>query len=113
MERNEEILGIETQLAEGDGLTYERFLTADALVIVPGAAMTREETVAAMAESPGWLRVRLIDPAFSDLAEDLVMLSYEFRGERANMKYEARLTSIYRRTPDGWRMAFHQQTPAP
>jgi ketosteroid isomerase-like protein len=113
MDRNEEIIGIETQLAEGDDSTYDRFLTDDALVIVPGAAMTKRETVAAMATSPGWLSVRLAEPTFTDLAPDLVLLSYEFRGKRADMQYEARLTSIYRETPEGWRMAFHQQTPEP
>lgn len=113
MERDEEILGIETQLAEGDDSTYERWLAADALVIVPGAAMSKAETVAAMAQSPGWMRVRLADPTFAELGDDLVLLSYDFRGVRAGTAYEARLSSIYRRTAEGWRMAFHQQTPAP
>ncbi len=113
MERNDEIMAIETQLAEGDDSTYRRYLAGDALVIVPGAAMTKEETVAAMAESPGWISVRLEDADFADLAAGLVLLSYDFHGERANMKYDARLTSIYRETPEGWRMAFHQQTPDP
>jgi ketosteroid isomerase-like protein len=113
LNRNEEIIAIETQLAGGDDSTYERYLTDDAVVIVPGATMTKAKTVAAMADSPGWLSVRLSSASFVDLAEGLVLLSYDFRGERADMEYEARLTSIYRETPDGWRMTFHQQTPAP
>jgi hypothetical protein len=112
VDRDDEIMAIETELAEGDDSTYERYLTGDALVIVPGAAMSKAETVAAMAESPGWLSVRLVGPAITDLAPGLVLLSYDFHGKRAEMEYDARLTSIYRETPEGWRMAFHQQTPA-
>ena len=112
MERNEEILAIETQLASGDDSTYERFLTEDALVVVPGAAMDKAETVAAMADSPGWLCVKLEGPTFLEIGDDHVLLSYDFHGERSQKTYAARLTSVYRRTPEGWRMTFHQQTPA-
>jgi hypothetical protein len=113
VERNQEIMAIETQLAEGDGSTYERYLTDDAIVVVPGASMTKQETVAAMADSPGWLCVRLVGASFRELADGVVLLSYDFHGERSQMEYDARLTSIYRRTEEGWRMAFHQQTPGP
>src|SRR5690349_15798646 len=83
MRRNEEILAIETQLASGDDSTYERFLTEDALVIVPGAAMSKAETVAAMADSPGWLCVKLEGPTFLEIGDEHVLLSYDFHGERS------------------------------
>jgi hypothetical protein len=113
MERDEEIMAIETLLAEGDDSTYDRYLTEDALVIVPGAAMDKAETVAAMAGSPGWRRVVLAGQGFTELAPGVILLSYVFQGDRSEKRYEARMSSIYRETPDGWRMAFHQQTPAP
>jgi hypothetical protein len=57
--------------------------------------------------------VRLTSPSFVALSEDQLLVSYDFSGERSGETYDARMTSIYRRTDAGWRMRFHQQTPAP
>jgi ketosteroid isomerase-like protein len=113
MSDEEEILAIETELAQGDDSTYVRYLTDDAIVIVPGMTLTKDECVEAMAASPGWLSVRLTSPEFIPLGGDQVMVTYEFEGERSGETYDARMTSIYRRTGDGWRLRFHQQTPSP
>jgi hypothetical protein len=113
MSTEEEILAIETELAQGDDSTYRRYLADDALVIVPGGTLTRDECVEAMAASPGWLSVRLTSPSFVTLSDDQVLVSYDFFGERSGETYDARMTSIYRRAGDGWRLRFHQQTPAP
>ena len=61
-ELTQTLLALERELAEGDGDTYRRLLTDDAVVVVPGMSLTKAETAEAM---------------------------------------------------DGWRMAFHQQTPLP
>lgn len=105
------ILSIERELAEGDDETYRKYLTDDALVVVPGASMSKDETLDAMSESPGWGAVSLDDPDFFDLADGVVLLSYSFHGERGGSSYDATLSSVYVEAGDGWRLAFHQQTP--
>ena len=50
----EKLIGLERDLAAGGGEEYRRALSKDAVVIVPGATMGKEETIAAMEESEGW-----------------------------------------------------------
>ncbi|MEA2444104.1 MAG: hypothetical protein QOJ12_1396, partial [Thermoleophilales bacterium] len=44
----DELLKIERELGGGTGDTYRRHLTEDAVVVVPGAAITREQTAFAI-----------------------------------------------------------------
>ena len=47
------------------------------------------------------------------LSDDSVIISYECRAKRKNGEpYHALVSSGYRKRPDGWKLAFHQQTPA-
>lgn len=107
-----DLYAIEEELASGDGDVYDRHLAADALVVVPGAVLDREGTVAAMDASPGWDEFSLDERGVSELADDAALLTYRFHGRRGEDIYEAILASAYRRDPDGgWKLAHHQQTP--
>ena len=112
MELKETLLALERELAAGDGETYRRLLTADARVVVPGQALTKDETAQAMDASPGWDTFTLDDEAVIPLGEDAALLTYRFSGRRgSDFEYTALMGSVYVRGNDGWRMVFHQQTP--
>jgi uncharacterized protein DUF4440 len=105
---------IEEELAAGSVDAYRRHLAKDALVIVPGQALDRDETVAAMNASPGWTETSLTDRRALEMAEGVTAITYRFCGKRGGgFSYEALMTSVYSRTPEGWRLRLHQQTPLP
>lgn len=106
----EELIELERELAAGGGEEYRRTLRDGAVVIVPGAAMDKETTVAAMEESEGWDEFSLDSPRLLELGDGAAALTYTFRGRRGDSEYEAVLTSVYVDGPDGPRLALHQQT---
>ncbi len=107
----ERLFGVERELATGGGDAYRRHLAADAVVIVPGQTLGREEVVAAMDASPGWDEVHFEDRRLRALGERAALLRYRFAGRRGETRYEAEMTSAYVEEGDGWRLVHHQQTP--
>jgi hypothetical protein len=106
------LTALERELADGDGDTYRRLLVDDAVVVVPGASLTKEQTAEAMDASPGWDAIDLADERVIRLADDVALLTYRFSGHRGDdFAYTALMGSVYVRGGDGWKMAFHQQTP--
>lgn len=107
----DKLLAIEHALAAGTGDTYRERLRDDAVVIVPGQALTLEETAAAMDASPGWDTFALDDARVLALGETAAVLTYRFTGRHGEDTYSALMTSAYGRDGDGWRLVLHQQTP--
>jgi hypothetical protein len=132
----EALVAIECELAGGDGDAYRRHLRDDALVIVPGQQLTKDETIAAMDASPGWDEFTIEDERVLALGDTAAVLSYRFTGRRGEgidadaerraggeeddsprrgrhgFTYSAWMSSAYARTDGGaWRLALHQQTP--
>jgi Domain of unknown function (DUF4440) len=106
------LLELEHELATGGGDTYRRLLRPDAIVIVPGQALDAEATARSIDESPGWDEVALEDGRVLELADGVALLTYRFSGRRGeDFAYAALMTSGWTRGDDGWRLAFHQQTP--
>jgi hypothetical protein len=109
---HDDLLAIEEELGTaGSGDVYRRRLDDDAVVIVPGAVLDRETCAAAMDESPGWDEHALDDARTIALADDAALVSYRWRSRRGDQRYEAVMSSAYRRRPEGWRLVLHQQTP--
>ncbi|KRD42883.1 hypothetical protein ASE38_00880 [Cellulomonas sp. Root930] len=107
----DELMAIESDLARGRGVAYERVLHADALVVVPGAVLTRDECVRAMDASPGWDEVELGEPHLVE-SRTTATVVYPFVGRRRSTTYRATLSSTYARDDSGrWRLLLHQQTP--
>ena len=112
-DRAPSILAIERELAAGDGSTYERHLTDNAIVIVPGAVLDKPATVAAMNQSAGWDELAMSEEQVIALGEDALALSYKFAGRRGESEYAAFLSSVYVRSGGEWKLSLHQQTPLP
>ena len=73
-----------------------------------GALVRRAEVLEALRAAPGFDGPRTIrDFAARALSDDLVLVRYDVP------ESATRRSSIWRRTTDGWRMAFHQGTPIP
>jgi len=113
-EMAQQLLRIEHELARGDGATYERHLAEEAQVVIPGDTLDRAATVEAMDASEGWDEVSIGEEEVRELAPDVALLTYLFRGRRGHDHYAATLSSAYVRDGEGcWKLAFHQQTPHP
>ena len=106
-----ELLEIEEELAGGSGAEYERRLAEDAVVIVPGRALGKNETVSAMNESPGWEEFRIAGARVIEPRPGIAVLTYRFDGRRGNAHtYAALMSSIYSSANGEWRLLLHQQT---
>jgi hypothetical protein len=112
MDVTQTLYELERELGGGTGETYRRLLTEDAVVVVPGARMSKEQTAQAMDASPGWDEIVFEDTSSVRLTENAVLLTYRFTGRRGDeFVYAALMGSVYVNREGGWRMAFHQQTP--
>ena len=112
MGTTEALFELERELGGGDGDTYRRLLTDDAVVVVPGQVLDKAATAAAMDASPGWDSLVFDDERCAMLGDGVAMLTYRFTGRRGDdVEYRALMGSVYVHAADGWRMAFHQQTP--
>jgi hypothetical protein len=110
----EELLSIERELAAGSGDSYRRFLTDDAMVIVPGMVLDREGCASAIDSGPRWDAWTISDERLLELAPDVAVLTYRWRSKRGETSYLAAMTSVYtKKKGDGWRLVLHQQTPEP
>lgn len=112
MDVSESLFALEYELGDGDGDTYRRLLTEQAVVVVPGARMTKAQTVDAMNGSPGWDEIMFTEERCIRVADDVALITYRFTGRRGDgFEYVALMSSVYVATEEGWRMTFHQQTP--
>ena len=108
----DQLLSIERALGGGTGDTYREHLTDDAVVVVPGAAIDREQTAFAIDSTPGWDEFEITDERVVELGEGTALISYRWSSRRGDETYEALMSSVYVRQQDGeWKLALHQQTP--
>jgi hypothetical protein len=107
----DELLRIERELGAGSGDTYRKHLTEDAVVVVPGAAITREQTALAIDATPGWDEFEITDERVVPLTDDSAILTYRWSSRRGDETYEALMSSVYVNRDGEWKLALHQQTP--
>lgn len=108
----EELLGIENALADGGADQYRMHLAEDAVVIIPSEALSKDDTVAAREQGPGWDEFSMNEPRLLEIGDDGAVLTYRFTGRRGEeQSYEALMTSAYSRNEGSWKLVLHQQTP--
>jgi hypothetical protein len=101
-------------LADGTGTDfYRRVLTADARMLLPGAGVLgRDAILASIAQVPPWSWFRIDAPQVLPLTPDSAIVTYQATAQRAGQPvYTALMSTVYVNRVDGWKMAFHQQTP--
>lgn len=107
----DDLRALERELAEGDGDVYRRLLADEAVVIVPGARLAKEECAAAIDAAERWDELALADEQAVPVGADAALLTYRFDGRRGEQRYAALMSSVWVRRDSGWRLALHQQTP--
>jgi hypothetical protein len=112
MSLEEDLLAIETELWMGGPEAFLRHTDEQCLVVFAEMAgkMSREE-VAKTAEKGRWKAVKMQRRGLAKLTDASVVISYECNAERkSGQPYHALVSSGYTHRPDGWKLAFHQQT---
>lgn len=98
---------------------YGGLMTTDALVVVPGMVLDRDQTLASWEGVPAWTEYALANERVVPLGPAARLVTYEVSATRPGDQgpYRAHLTSVYvaeeGTTSERWRLAFHQQTPVP
>ena len=97
-----------------DGDWYRKNCTNDALFVLPGMVLDREQCADAIAKNDvSWVDYAIEDARLVLLGSDSAVLTYRCsaRREGDNAPFMALISSAYVQRDDSWLLAFHQQTP--
>ncbi|MFB1295428.1 nuclear transport factor 2 family protein [Mycobacterium sp. pW049] len=101
-------------LCDGSGdAFYGALMTDDAvMVLANGMVMDRATVVAALGQSPPWARYEITDVRLIELSGDTAALVHTGTGWRdgEGEPFVGAMSSVYCRTPDGWKLALYQQS---
>ena len=82
------------------------------LLPAPAGLMGRADSLQAIAQAPRWTEAAFSGTQTLQPADGLVLLVYAVEARRdGQAPYRAWCSSTYLRTPAGWRLLLHQQTP--
>jgi hypothetical protein len=91
---------------------YGEVLDDDVVMLLPGGIVLDERGAALDAMSgPPWSAHHLEHLGEHRPTADTGLVTYGVVATRGELEYSALVSSLYVRRDDGWRMAFHQQTP--
>ena len=101
-------------LAAGHGAAYYRqHLAANAVMAFPFGVLTREGALEAMEAAPPWEHFEIQNPRVVALGDEAGVVVYSVVAKRAGDEpYAAVISSTFVRDQDGWKLAFHQQSPS-
>ena len=108
----EEHAGWKAILAGHGGDHYARAMTRDALMIVDGAVLGRDDVSASFAGVAPWDSYEIHEPAIVRLGDHAGVVAYRAVTRRGGDTVELRMSTTYLYGGGSWRVAMHQQTPA-
>ncbi|MCP2031434.1 hypothetical protein L1277_001525 [Okibacterium sp. HSC-33S16] len=108
----EEHEGWKAILAGRGGEHYARAMTRDALMIVEGAVIGRNEVIAAFSAAAPWESYEIHEPALIRLGDRSGIVAYRAVATRGGNTVELRMSTTYLYGGGAWHVAAHQQTPA-
>jgi hypothetical protein len=95
------------------GAYYRRHLADNALMAFGFGVISREQAIEAMETAPPWAEFELRNPRVVALTDDSGVVVYSVVARREGEEpYSAVVSSTFVREGGGWKLAFHQQTPA-
>jgi hypothetical protein len=117
----DELLDLErlgwASLCTGTGSDYYgSLMTRDGvMVLAHGMVLDREAVVASLREAPAWDRYEIANARLVDVGSEGAALVYTARAFRDgdDAPFVALMSSVYRRSAAGWRLALYQQTVVP
>jgi hypothetical protein len=78
----------------------------------PSGTLTREDAFEAMEAARPWARFEIRDPHVVELGHGSGVVVYSVLAwRRGDEPYAAVVSSTFVRDHDGWKLAFHQQSP--
>ena len=91
---------------------YREVLDDEVVMLLPGGLLLddRDGIIESMS-GPPWTSHRLSDLAERRPTPDTALVTYGVVAHRGDVEYSALVSSLYVRREQGWRLAFHQQTP--
>lgn len=100
-------------LAGRGGDYYQRTMTDDALLIVPGAVLGRDQVRTALSAAAPLDRYELHEPAVIRLGEHAGVLVYRSTTWRGDETTDLRMSTTYlfNENNGGWSIAAHQESP--
>ena len=111
----QELLGYEEGFwtAEGRAAFFREHLAGDTEMVYPTGIMDEEAVIDSVDEQPPWTSVRMDHVSLVRLRDTAAVLIYRAEAERGSgQPYACYASSVYvRDDDDGWRLAFHQETP--
>jgi hypothetical protein len=113
MSLENDLLAIEDHFWTGGPEAYQRYADAECLVAFSElAGVMSNRDIAKSAEKARWKDVSLKRKGIVQLSDTAAVITYECRAERKEgQPYHALVSSGYVKRLDGWKLAFHQQTP--
>jgi hypothetical protein len=113
MSLESDLLRIEDNFWTGGPEAYRRHADEQCLVAFSELAgvMSRDD-IAKSAEKGRWTDVSLKHKGMAQLSDTSAVVTYECNAKRKDgQPYHALVSSGYIKRPEGWKLAFHQQTP--
>jgi len=82
------------------------------MMLLPGGIVLDERSriIESVSGRP-WSSYALQNLRTTELTPEAAIVTYGAVAERDGEKYSALMSSLYIRRTDGWKLAFHQQTP--
>ncbi|MBC7291297.1 MAG: DUF4440 domain-containing protein [Actinotalea sp.] len=109
-----EVRGWEALSTDPDTATafYRDVLDDDVVMLLPGGLELAgaDAVLPTMAGAP-WEGFALAGPTVRRPADGVALLTYRVTARRDGTVYDALISSLYVRRPEGWRLALHQHTP--
>ena len=94
------------------GRFYGEILDETVTMLLPGGLVITDRATALASLRPGsWESFELTDLRVTQPSTDVGLVTYAATAQRGGTRYSALMSSLYVWRPEGWRLAFHQQTP--
>lgn len=116
MALEDDLFALEERFWPGDAAFYRTHLDERCVVAFTemAGAMPKEQIAGMIKEGQRWRELTLVRKGFYQPTADVAILTYEMTAARdSGAPHHAHVSSVYVRRGDGWKMAFHQQTPLP
>jgi hypothetical protein len=113
MSLENDLLAIEDNFWTGGPEAYQRYADEKCLVAFSEmAGVMSKNDIARSAEKGRWQGVSLKRKGLAQLSDTSAVITYECNATRKDgQPYHALVSSGYVKRADGWKLAFHQQTP--
>jgi len=113
MSLENDLFAIEDKFWRGGPEVYQRHTDQQCLVAFSKmAGVMLNEAFAKLAEKGRWDDVSVKRRGMTQLSDSSAVITYECSARRkSSQAYHALVSSGYAKRTDGWKLAFHQQTP--